>query len=361
MARKDVRVDRGIYWRHTTRNKTLWIQLDVMGHRVRKRIESGSITEARAELARLRTKGAMGEALVEPTRMSFLAFSEHYRAAFKHQKYYNWKRSAITRATGRWGGRSLTQLTARLLEGYQSSQLTAGYSPAYINREINLIRHMLRKAVDWNMAPEYAITELRKVKTLPERNQRLRYLSLEEIARLLRKATGRLRVFLVVALYTGMRKNEILTLRWKQIDRKAMLVHLEQGDTKTGKRRSIPLHPEALEAIDSIVRHLEATHVFWSEKKGPKAHMTMLYCQLRYALKQAKIKDFRLHDCRHTFASHLVMNGTPLAVVKELLGHANITMTLRYAHLAPAAKVDAIAGLYKPKESPAKSKSQKAR
>jgi integrase len=135
-----------------------------------------------------------------------------------------------------------------------------------------------------------------------------------------------------------MRKEEILSLQWeKHIDLKHNFVLLDQ--TKNGDRREIPINGTVRDALTGLMRRLDSPHVFVdAEGKRYKD----LKRSFHTACRRAGIKDFRFHDLRHTFASHLVMAGIDITTVKDLLGHKTLTMTLRYAHLAPSHRVKAV-------------------
>jgi len=142
----------------------------------------------------------------------------------------------------------------------------------------------------------------------------------------------------IVALNAGMRKAEVLLLKWDNVDLKHGFILLEI--TKNGERREIPINDTVREALRSITRRLDVPYVFYDPKTGkPYQDIKRSFAS---ACRRAGIKDFRFHDLRHTFASHLVMIGTDITTVKELLGHKTLTMTLRYAHLAPSHKVKAV-------------------
>ncbi|MCP4624722.1 MAG: site-specific integrase [bacterium] len=138
------------------------------------------------------------------------------------------------------------------------------------------------------------------------------------------------------ALNSGMRKGEVLSLKWKQVSNG--FIYLRK--TKTLNPRQIPINND-LDALFKRIRQrqgLSSKHVFTFQgkpiedlKKGFKA-----------ALKRAGIEDFRFHDLRHTFASHFVMRGGDLKALQEILGHTTLTMTMKYAHLAQSHKREAI-------------------
>ena len=151
------------------------------------------------------------------------------------------------------------------------------------------------------------------------------------------KNGGRSKPIVTVALHTGMRRGEILNLRWEQIDLQHYFILLDK--TKNGTRREIPINSTLEELFKNLPRGFESKYVFVNKDGKPYRDIKRSF---HAALKRAGICDFRFHDCRHTTASHLVMAGIDLTTVKELLGHKDIKMTLRYAHLAPGHKRKAV-------------------
>ena len=222
----------------------------------------------------------------------------------------------------------------------ESGKEPQGNKPATINRHVATLKHMFTKAVEWEMVEEDVLKRLRKVKLLKENNRRLRYLSKEKCQALLKECDSHVRPIVTVALNTGMRKGEILGLTWDSVDLKHGFILLEQDDTKNGERREIPVNEAARAALQSVTRRLDVPYVFYDHETGNS------YKDVKKgfngACRRAGIVDFRFHDLRHTFASHLVMNGVDLTTVKELLGHKTLALTLRYAHLAPSHKVKAV-------------------
>lgn len=143
--------------------------------------------------------------------------------------------------------------------------------------------------------------------------------------------------FIRLALHTGCRKNELLKLEWKRVDLHANLLYLETHHTKTRKRRAVPLNQEARAALLNRAR-FRAQHcptspwVFCDEGGKRIANVRRAF---ETACRRVGLEDFHIHDLRHTCAAWLVSAGVALAEVRDLLGHASITMTERYAHLAP--------------------------
>jgi integrase len=188
------------------------------------------------------------------------------------------------------------------------------------------------------MVEEEALKRIRKVKLLPENNRRLRYLSTVECKLLLDSCNDHLKPIVITALNTGMRRGEILSLKWDNVDLKHGFILLDR--TKNGERREIPINETVRNTFEGLIRRLDSPYLFYDHATG-KPYQD-LKRSFKTACRRVGITDFHFHDLRHCFASHLVMAGIDLATVKELLGHKTLTMTLRYSHLAPSHKVNAV-------------------
>ena len=163
-------------------------------------------------------------------------------------------------------------------------------------------------------------------------NYRQRVLSVEEEERLLTESPEPLRTILILLLHTGMRKGELLNLKWQEIDSEKKQVILEQ--TKSGRRRVIPLNELAWKTLCTLCTlGTEGSNIF------PHRNIRKGFLS---ACKRAGIEGLRMHDLRHTFASRLVAKGVDIVTVKELLGHASIGMTMRYSHSDLTQKVKAV-------------------
>jgi integrase len=152
---------------------------------------------------------------------------------------------------------------------------------------------------------------------------------------------------ILLALKAGLRQGELLALRWEDVDLVAGKLRIARSVTrgvvttpKSGKGREVPLSDAAVRALKSH-RHLRGELVFCD---GAGEMFTKGLCKwpLRRACKRAGLRHVGWHVLRHTFASHLVMRNVPLKAVQELLGHATIEMTMRYTHLSPDARRDAV-------------------
>ena len=245
------------------------------------------------------------------------------------QKSFKIKGYIIKTLTERLKGLTIAGIGYETVENLQSYLIKRNLKPAYINKITNVIKHMFTKALDWEMITEEDLKRVRKVKLLKGETKRLRYLSEEEAQRLINNCEGYLKSIVIAALNTGMRKGEILGLTWDRIDLNNRLILLDK--TKNGERREIPINQTLYDTLRKLPRHISG-YVFTNPKTG-KAYDN-LKRSWQGALRRSHIIDFHFHDLRHTFASWLVMKGVDLTTVKELLGHKDIKMTLRYSHLS---------------------------
>ena len=175
---------------------------------------------------------------------------------------------------------------------------------------------------------------------------RLRYLTRLEAADLIACAESLrsdLADFIRLALHTGCRKNELLTLKWSDVSMERRYILLRPEQTKSNRRRAIPLNKTALQALERLKDGNQTQWVFARRKNGKTGErVKALDWLFRKAVNFAGIEDFRIHDLRHTFASWLVSEGVELVKVRDLLGHTSIKMTERYAHLMPDRLHDAV-------------------
>jgi integrase len=209
-------------------------------------------------------------------------------------------------------------------------------SPARVNRYIAALSHACTIATnEWEWLEYHPLAKVKKMK---EPRGRVRFLDDEERKRLLKACQNSeckiLYPVVILALSTGARFTEIMTLKWGDVDinRKAITLH----ETKNNERRVLPLAGHALELMKEHgkVRRIESGLVFPSPNDPKEPYK--IRAAWDNALKKAKIENFRFHDLRHSAASYLAMNGASLAEIAEVLGHKTLSMVKRYAHLSEA-------------------------
>ncbi|MXW84983.1 MAG: tyrosine-type recombinase/integrase [Boseongicola sp. SB0667_bin_21] len=221
---------------------------------------------------------------------------------------------------------------ARVTELHHSLRGT----PVMANQVVDTLSRIWNAAEDRGQLPEASNPCLHVVRN--RERKRERFLGEEEFRRLGRtlaeaETCKGVSVHAVAAirllLLTGCRKNEILTLRWKDVDLEARELRLE--DSKTGAR-TVPISPEVAEVLANIPRVEGNPHVIPGKLKG--RHMRNLNDPWDLICERAKIANARLHDCRHSFASRALALGEGLPMIGKLLGHKQVETTARYAHLS---------------------------
>lgn len=234
------------------------------------------------------------------------------------------------------------------IENYKARRLSDSTQPVTINRELTVLRVMLNKARDWNY-----LNTLPIIKNLKVPNKPVRFLSQEDIKRLLDCSTPWLRPMIIVLRNTGVRVGELLRLRLNDIDMDNRLILVRS--TKTNNYRMIPINSELEDILKWLSRyHVDPRNVKVSLREGRQANY--LFCHsdgtriksIRHSFNNACARagiKATVHILRHSFASHLVMNGVDLVSIKELLGHSNINTTMIYSHISNEHKVNTVSKL----------------
>ncbi len=207
------------------------------------------------------------------------------------------------------------------------------YSAQTIKHQLNLIGRLFNRAIKWGMYN--GDNPVKKVQPIRVDNQKTEFLTDEEAERLLtvledwpcRESAA----FVQFAMFSGLRRGEIIKLKWDDLDFERGMVTLRAP--KGGKTTTIPLSDEALSALREM--EIKNDLVFPGKSGGERYDFKGPWQRIRKAAELPE--DFRFHGLRHHFASTLVSNGVDLAVVRELLTHKDMGTTQRYAHLAPAA------------------------
>lgn len=222
-------------------------------------------------------------------------------------------------------------------------------SPSTVVRYLASISHLYSIAInEWGWVKENPVTKIKK----PKNNSgRIRYLSKDEIPILLNACKSsknpHLYTFVLLAIQTGMRKGEILSLKWEGIDLENHWIYLQE--TKNDTPRTVPISTEVFNIL--YERRQTGTMLVF-----PSPHNINVSIDIRsawnFALKRAGITKFVIHDLRHTTASHLAIQGYGYGQIAEILGHKNLQMTKRYAHLSHESKREMLKIMEKLSECP---------
>ncbi|TDR43825.1 site-specific recombinase XerD [Pseudomonas brenneri] len=266
----------------------------------------------------------------------------------------------------------LDAITGRDLEQIRTGWMQAGNKASTVNRKMGSISGVFSRAVEWEYIDTHPLAKLKQLKV--DSKGVIRYLAADETKRL-RDAldarqdemraeresanawrtdrhkepmpsllelpfTDHLKPMALVSLNTGMRRGELFDLKWSAVNFDTKTITVAGATTKTSDTRHIPMNKETIGVLEAWKKQVsKSPYVFPGQGGGRFEDVKSAWLKL---LERAQIDGFRWHDMRHDFASRLVMAGVPLNTVRDLLGHADIKMTLRYAHLAPGTKAAAV-------------------
>lgn len=229
------------------------------------------------------------------------------------------------------GNLRLSSITVRDITAFHTKEKERNTSTT-ANHYLVLIKRMLNLAVKWGLLEKNPAAGMDKFKEPPHRE---RYLSKEELPRFLKaldqQEDRQSMAVIKLLLFTGCRKGEILSLHWNQ-------VKLDEGRlflpiTKSGQSRSVFLNAKAKEVIEGLGVSTSEGYVFPSRAGSRKGHLQDLRKPFEKVCEAAGIEGLRIHDLRHSFATFAVRSGASLYDIQKLLGHSDIAMTQRYAHM----------------------------
>jgi site-specific recombinase XerD len=305
------------------------------GERVIECTGTANRREAEKFLA-LRVSEVQRGVFVKPVNTTLAELGERY---LEHAKLHkrSWKRDVqmLGNLQGFFGPVKLRDITAARVEDYQKERVKA-VSPATSNREMALLKHMYNMAERWG--EHQGTNPVRLVRFLPEDNLQFETLSEEEERSLCLASPPYLRDLIVFAINTGLRTSDIFNLQWTEVDIEQQ--RLKKIVKKSSKPLSLPLNDEAFRVVEAKHGDQHGPHVFCNPMTGDR--FKDVKGALAAAVKRAGLKKVTWHMFRHTFASRLTRDGVDIVTVKELLGHSNISTTMRYAHSNDDAKRRAV-------------------
>jgi integrase len=237
-----------------------------------------------------------------------------------------------TGALPHFGDRHLDAITTRDVQQFHT-RMRERVSPTTANHHLIVLRAMLNLAVKWEMLAKNPCAGIKKFQ---EPEGRDRYLSQDEVKRFLEACDNCDNVVIAsglrLLLFTGLRSREVFHLPWADVNVEERSIYLRK--TKAGKARRVLLSNVAWVEIERMRALHDGQHKFVFPGQHPGQPVMQPHRCFRGLLAAAKIKDFRIHDLRHTHASYLVQSGATLFEVQKALGHSSSDMTQRYAHLA---------------------------
>lgn len=308
-----------------------------------------SLNDARQKAAKMRKLVQDGGApQAERKRKGIPTFEEfvmqQYAPYIKNHKR-TWKNDIgvlKARVFPRIGSLPLNHIEPIDIAKLQNYLAEANYKPATINQTFNIVKAIFNCAIRWKFL-QLGENPCCDVKPINDLNERERYLTKQELNRLFRVLDAHknklVSNIIRMLILTGARKREIADLRWSEVDLEKLTITIPPSRSKTKRVHVIPLSRAAVDLLQSLPRDPEIPWVFFNPRtKKSRNCFHWTWASIR---RQAGLEDLRLHDLRHSYASFLVNSGRSLYEVQRLLGHQSPRMTMRYAHLAPSALLDA--------------------
>ncbi|MCX6822354.1 MAG: tyrosine-type recombinase/integrase [Candidatus Aenigmarchaeota archaeon] len=306
------------------RGKFFWFSITYQGKRIQESFKTDNRKLAEKLYAKVLTDIVEGRYFetAKAKKIKFQDMTEKYLEEHAHSR----DSLSVKTLLMFFSGYMVAQITTKAIAEYRNMRLKS-VKPATVYQELALLRRMFNVAIkEWEWCKDNPVSRLSF--SVGNRNARTRWLTMEEEKSLLEKATNPdwLRSLLTVALHTGIRRGEILDLRWQNVDLLKRLIRVVKS--KNGEKRSIPMSNTLFNVFKGMnVRDISG-RVFPISKSSIRHAFDKV-------VEKVNLEDFRFHDLRHSFATRLVQNGVDLYKVKELLGHKTITMTMRYAHHYP--------------------------
>lgn len=309
------------------RKETWWIQYTAPdGSRIQQSAGTKIKQEAqelhdqlKAQAWREKRLGAKPRYIWEEAVVRWLTEQSHKKSLHTDKIRLRWLHQHLN-------GVYLDEIAKVKVDSIKSAKVAEGVSNGTVNRTLALLRSILNRAcLDWEW-----LDTIPSVRLLPEQSKRVRWLTPDDVIRLMQELPEHLKLMVRFSLLTGLRESNVTGFRWDQIDMQRHCAWVNSDQAKGKKSISIPLNDEAIGIIrQQIGKH--DTHVFTYEGQPVTRGNNHAW---RKALLRANIHDFRWHDLRHTWATWHVQNGTPLHVLKELGGWASLDMVLKYAHFS---------------------------
>lgn len=324
---------------------------DEFGKRKSVRRKAFSRTHARQLIKEmLREIEERGEASLDTSRLTFAQLAKHYKDRYATPaRYIESRKIAGLRShtevkriveilANHFGTKKLRSITHGDILQFRTQRLDKQVvfknaparqrSIATVNRELTVLRRMLSIAHREGWILKHPFSGSDTIISPADENKRDRILSNEEEVLLLDACDQRrekLRAVIICALETGMRRGEIFSLRWRDVDLTNRRINIQAMNTKTLRARTVPITERLLAELEQLPRSDLSSRVFGITDTVKRSWAT--------AKRIAGIDNLKFHDLRHTYATRLVRGGLPLAEVSRILGHTSIVTTFRYANV----------------------------
>ncbi len=323
-----------IYTRKTKKGGERWyIDYKDSGKRVRQVVESAKSRTEAVKVLQDKVSEAFNKVYnpdAKKSKTTFKELADSYLNDYAKICKKSWKDDMYrieAHMRPFFGTFKLGDITPLSIEKYRAERLKMGVTKSTVNREITIMKKMFNLAIDWKLTFSNPVM---KVKLFSEKDtKKEKILTREEETKLFAEIPDYLKPIFLVALNTGMRRGEILNLKWKQVDLSQRVIKVLY--TKSGKDRIIPINDDLLNEFIVLVR-LNCSNVYLFPNPKTGLPYTEVKKSFKSACQRAGIEGLRFHDLRHTFATRLIQSGVDIITVRDLLGHFSVRVTQRYTH-----------------------------
>lgn len=268
----------------------------------------------------------------EGKRRTFAELAIKYESqVFKELRQWEKSQSYLNQLKDFFGPYTLFEIQPPLIDDFKQMRKAKGVSKATINRQLNILKRMLRLAKKrWQW-----LKDVPEIEMEPNADKkRKRYLSFSEYHKLLKHCEDWLKEIVVVAAWTGLRQSNVINLERNEVNLSSRIITVDEEKTKNGETLTIPLSAPAYDVLNRVMRvvYYKSPYIF-CQKDGTPYHQRVVQRAFKKAVSSAKIEDFRFHDLRHCYASWNRQAGASLDDIAELLGHKDTRMAKRYSHI----------------------------
>lgn len=317
--------DKTAYWyiRYTVNGKDKWESVGKVGQ-ITKTVAQRKLEDKKRKIRRGVYDYADNVTLeiLKTDYIKYITQTKQLRTSKKREKQF---KTLITF----FKDTTLDKITPGLIEDYKSVRLQ-GLKPSSVNRELSTLRHIINFAK--RNKTFYGENPVSISGLLPEDNQRDRTLSLNEQEKLIRNSSEHLRPILLCALNTGMRRGEILSLKWDNVDFDNNLFIITASNNKSKKAKRIPINSylKTMLLEMKLRNQVISDYVFLGDDNKPVRDIKTAFLN---ACRRANINGLRFHDLRHTAGTRMLESGVNIVAISEILGHSSIETTRkRYLH-----------------------------
>ena len=300
-----------------------------------------SIVEARAAEGKRKAQKVESPKILKrlpENKMTFQELTDWYTELpkVKLKKYYPSLKFYLAAFNKEFGKKTIINISSTDMGNYQAIMSEAGLSPSYIDHHIGAAKTVIYEAFNDKKVSSDTVMTFKSVKKLLKRNsnRRDRVLTVEEFDNLLQYVPKHTLAILATAFYTGMRKGEILSLKWVQVNLDTRMIHLKAEQTKDKEKRDIFVHNDLLEILQSISQSGNGDDFVFTYRGKP---VYDLRAGIIEGCKKAGIpygrfteNGFTFHDLRHTFVTMMRKSGAATSVRMKITGHGTLEMDNRY-------------------------------